>query len=112
MDRLQTSTTGMEGYSGAANNITWTQPELPDLKYEALERKLDFLLAAFAKQGTATPVAVKPQTTTALSYCWTHGHSNNLAHTSLTCKTRAEGHQETATATNTMGGSTRLWGKK
>jgi len=112
MDRLQTSTTGLAGYSGAANNITWAQPELPDSKYEALERKLDFVLAAFAKQGTATPVAAKPQTTTALSYCWTHGHSKKLAHTSLTCKTRAKGHQETATATNTMRGSTRVWGKK
>ena len=37
-------------------------------------------------------------------YCWTHGLSSNSSHTSMTCQHRAEGHQETATITNMMGG--------
>jgi hypothetical protein len=48
-----------------------------------------------------------PGTSTAISYCWTHGHSSNPAHTSKTCNRRSPSHQELATATNTMGGSER-----
>ena len=37
--------------------------------------------------------------------CWTHGYKVRKGHTSRTCTTRAEGHQEKATCSNTMGGS-------
>jgi hypothetical protein len=39
------------------------------------------------------------------NYCWTHGHRVNQMHTSATCSRKAAGHQDLATASNTMGGS-------
>ncbi len=39
------------------------------------------------------------------NYCWTHGHRVSQNHTSGTCGTKAPGHQDAATAANTMGGS-------
>jgi hypothetical protein len=41
------------------------------------------------------------------NYCWTHGHCCNKHHTSATCGNKAMGHHDDATASNTMGGSTR-----
>jgi ribosomal protein S10 len=38
-------------------------------------------------------------------YCWMHGFRVTKNHSSLTCKTRKEGHQEGATRANIMGGS-------
>ena len=40
-------------------------------------------------------------------YCWTHGSSGNVAHTSASCANPAEGHQVAATNRNRMGGSAR-----
>ena len=47
-----------------------------------------------------------------LSYCWTHGRSDNLAHTGETCNNKATGHVETATWRNKMGGSDKDYSKK
>ncbi len=53
------------------------------------------------------------------NYCWTHRHCCNEHHTSATCSNKAVGHRDDATASNTIGGSTRdkgwdtagtLWG--
>jgi len=41
------------------------------------------------------------------NYCWTHGHRCNEHHTSATCGNKAVGHCNDATASNTMGGSTK-----
>eukprot|EP00970_Alexandrium_tamarense_P017459 scaffold9620_cov75-Alexandrium_tamarense.AAC.1 len=38
-------------------------------------------------------------------YCWTHGYKVKKGHNSKTCKTRGEGHQESATRSNIMGGN-------
>jgi hypothetical protein len=35
------------------------------------------------------------------SYCWSHGTTMNLCHTSNTCNHHADGHKEEATATTT-----------
>jgi hypothetical protein len=43
-----------------------------------------------------------------LYYCWTHGLGKNRAHTSQTCKNKATGHQDAATASNLMGGNTTI----
>jgi hypothetical protein len=51
-------------------------------------------------QGTRPPTDP-----TKKSYCWTHGLSNNLSHTSMTCNGKHMNHQDGATATNKMGGS-------
>ena len=39
------------------------------------------------------------------NYCWTHSHCVSQTHTSATCSSKAAGHQDTATASNMMGGS-------
>jgi len=40
-----------------------------------------------------------------VSYCWTHGVTSNLRHTSSSCRRKATGHNDAATFGNRMGGS-------
>lgn len=40
-----------------------------------------------------------------VSYCWTHGVTSNLRHTSATCRRKASGHKDDATFTDRKGGS-------
>jgi len=40
-----------------------------------------------------------------VSYCWTHGVTSNLRHTSSSCRRKATGHKNAATFSNRMGGS-------
>ena len=40
-----------------------------------------------------------------VSYCWTHGVTSNLRHTSASCRRKATGHKDEATFSNRMGGS-------
>jgi hypothetical protein len=47
-----------------------------------------------------------PRGATALAYCWTHGF---CYHNSSTCKFKAPGHVDTASSSNTHGGSTVIW---
>jgi hypothetical protein len=61
------------------------------------------LLAAQANTNTRAP------TTRGKSFCWTHGITSNMDHTSLSCKFPAEGHQTAATLTNQMGGNPKVW---
>jgi hypothetical protein len=49
------------------------------------------------------PTALDP-----MGYCWTHGSTLNSSHNSCTCLKRADGHQEQATVSNKMGGSTNV----
>ena len=49
------------------------------------------------------PSADRPTPSWAIHYCWTHGQTG---HKSDTCRSKAPGHQDAATATNKMGGST------
>ena len=42
---------------------------------------------------------------TPVTYCWTHGVTRNLKHTSCTCIRKADGHKTEATYSNRMGGS-------
>jgi hypothetical protein len=51
-------------------------------------------------QGTRPSDANTPR-----SYCWTHGFSKNVSHTSMTCIKKHDDHQKGATATDKMGGS-------
>ena len=41
-----------------------------------------------------------------ITYCWTHGITHNLQHTSQTCQRPAENHNKAATLNNKLGGST------
>ena len=70
------------------------------------------LADAAANKGGRTPhvgTTPKPARVTQKpfpgNYCWTHGHRVSQSHTSGTCGTKAPGHKDAATSTNTMGGS-------
>ena len=67
------------------------------------------LLEALAKLQATKPVTPgTPLTSNKLfpgNYCWTHGHCVSQTHLSATCGVEAASHQDTATASNTMGGS-------
>jgi hypothetical protein len=43
------------------------------------------------------------------TFCWTHGCSSNIHHTSMSCRNKAPGHQVTATIDNKMGGNEKIW---
>jgi len=71
----------------------------------ATQAQLTTLIAAMKNQTRDRP------NNSGTSYCWTHGHTTNSAHTSASCKKQADGHEVTATKTNTMGGSTHVYGR-
>jgi hypothetical protein len=60
---------------------------------------------------TSNQVVAQPPPTVnrTRGYCWTHGLMHNPRHTSATCKNKAEGHQDTATVDNKMGGKTTVF---
>ena len=41
----------------------------------------------------------------AVSYCWSHGVTQNLRHNSQTCNRKKQGHKDDATYQNRMGGT-------
>jgi hypothetical protein len=47
----------------------------------------------------------RSSTSSASTYCWTHGYKVGKTHTSLTCNTRNPGHKAEATRADNMGGS-------
>ena len=52
-----------------------------------------------------------PRNDRPLSYCWTHGRSDNLAHTGTTCMNKKDGHIEDVTWINKMSGSDKDYSK-
>jgi hypothetical protein len=105
-------TTGAAGYHSA--NAAATAAEAAATKIAALEAAVAKLIAA-ASIAKTTPAATPAKSATAVipvpggGYCWTHGHSNNLSHSSATCERPGPGHQKKATAKNTMGGNPDTW---
>ena len=72
----------------------------------AANKKLSEALMKLQATKPGTPGT--PLTSTKLfpgNYCWTHNQHVNQTHTSATFVGKAAGHQDTATASNTMGGS-------
>jgi hypothetical protein len=66
---------------------------------------------AFAAQGKETNNTA-PNTNCARAYCWTHGATFTMTHTSKTCNKRAEGHNENATINNMLGGNNTMMRSK
>ena len=64
-------------------------------------------IQGITKNSYAAKASTKEKSTTGLdmAYCWTHGLSTNLDHTSATCNKKATGHVNTATADNMQGGN-------
>ncbi len=88
----------------------------------ALTARVHSLAASFAaltaaytlefgkKPTTSTTPTATPKTRVKADpngYCWTHGFMVQVGHTSASCSTKAAGHHDAATRTNTMGGSQR-----
>jgi hypothetical protein len=76
------------------------------------------LIAQLKSEIATLKIKIKPvwqgqrptRTTNNDSYCWSHGYQVAKSHTSATCNVRKNGHQETATKIDTMGGV--QWGKE
>ena len=71
---------------------------------DATQAQLATLIAAMKTQTRNRP------SNSGTSYCWTHGHTTN-SHTSASCQKQADGHEVTATKTNTMGGLAHVYGR-
>jgi hypothetical protein len=114
-DLRLTTTSNSAGFQGAANLVTESTTDAPETALAASQAALATSQAALtaAIQGQANaishPTNTTPAPTVARSYCWTHGSSRNLRHTSATCNNKADDHQDTATLNNKMGGSEKVW---
>jgi hypothetical protein len=116
IERRMAVTAESAGFHGAANSATAPPPsllsEVAQLMVsmnERMDARMDkmheqFMAVVTAAKSTAAPTATKPPKQR--GYCWTHGHTASLNHTSATCNNPGDGHQEEATAQNKMGGST------
>jgi len=107
-----------------AGKATAAIPTTPSAPAAAVPPPLEHALAMARVQATANATqaqlatliaAMKTQTrnrqnNSGTSYCWTHGHTTNSSHTSASCQKQADGHKVTTTKTNTMGGSTHVYG--
>jgi hypothetical protein len=104
-----TATTESAGFHGAANSLTaQTTSEALAASQAALATSQAALAAALQGQANVATTAC-PVTAGDRSYCWTHGFGRNANHTSTACLKKADGHQASATGTNKMGGSTKVW---
>jgi hypothetical protein len=77
------------------------------LNAEIASLRVQLALATMAPPGT--PSTNRHQLPATRGYCWTHGSSGNLLHTSASCTNPAPGHQTAATNRNRMGGSARRY---
>ena len=99
------------GYPRAAATANMVQTLTPAALSDLMTELALYCSAAAANQAirinsggpaiTGNPIPV--------SYCWSHGTSSNIAHTSATCCSKLNGHQYAATETNKLGGSTQVW---
>ena len=98
--RHSTTTSASAGYHGA--NAALNQPSAPT---KATSHPTPATNTPSAPGATPRGPDQRPNT----SYCWSHGFLKNQKHNSLTCKFKKEGHQDTATGTNLMGGATGIF---
>jgi hypothetical protein len=117
-------TTGSAGYhdahiaTNAATNIAallaTTQAALAASEIKLTQALSQASLASsssrISNRSTNTRVsAITTPDTHPCSYCWTHGHTANLDHSSPTCQYPTEGHDIAATNNNKMGGNDALF---
>ena len=77
-------------------------------KMEATLAEAQTTIHALQAAAATTLNRTKTNTTPSVKdwhYCWTHGLGPNAKHTSATCTRKADGHQDTATMDNMMGGN-------
>jgi hypothetical protein len=98
---------------GTVTTLTTTNAKLAN-QLEAAHA----LIAQLKREIATLKSKIKPawqgqrpaKTTNSDSYCWSHGYQVAKSHTSTTCNVRKNGHQESATKIDTMGGV--QWGKE
>jgi hypothetical protein len=73
-------------------------------KANATQAQIATLIAAMKSQN------INRKNIKGTSYCWTYGDTTNSSHTSASCEKQADGHNVTATKTNTMSGSDHIYG--
>jgi uncharacterized phage-associated protein len=98
--RVTTAEAGFHSANAATDNATLIA------KLAAAEKKIKSLTKKSPNSTSATTTTHPPGS---VSYCWTHGTSTNMRHTSKTCRSRDDGHDETATLTDQKKGSTRVY---
>jgi hypothetical protein len=110
-DRKSTATTGTSGYDGAANQAeVAAEPTQAEIIATAVKAAVESALAA--REVTPANNNSNNGRVRETVYCWTHGVTRNLRHTSLTCEHRDDGHKEEATKDNKMGGSEKINGRR
>jgi hypothetical protein len=114
-DRLETATTSTAGYSSTAYAVDHTPIPPPTDNTPAATANaasvvpnaadLALLMAELTRLRAAATNAPPATASITRGYCWTHGSTTSAAHNSLSCKNRAEGHNELATWRNKLGGN-------
>eukprot|EP00978_Attheya_sp_CCMP212_P013087 scaffold32736_cov48-Attheya_sp.AAC.2 len=125
-DRRLLLTTSTAGFHGANHDVEPPAPVAPPVPaatvnaelLETLRAELQAIRLAMAAQAlppaAPAPTPRPPAVNTPLAemgYCWTHGYSGNLAHTSISCVNWAAGHQQNATHADRMAGTERIWSR-
>jgi hypothetical protein len=105
-----TTTTASDRRTAATLTATNTKlsPQL-EAVHAYIKTLKEEILALKAKIKPAWQGQCPAKSTNNTTYCWSHGHQVHKDHMSATCKARKDGHQDTATKDNTMGGV--AWGK-
>jgi hypothetical protein len=103
----------MASYRGTVATPTTTNDKLAN-QLEAAHALIAQLKSEIATLNNKIKPAWQGQrparTTNNDSYVWSHGYQVAKSHTSATCNVRKNGHQESATKTDIMGGV--QWGKE
>jgi hypothetical protein len=123
-DMRSQDTTGSTGYHGAhattnaaantATLLTTTQAALAASEIKLAHALSPAPLASSSSRSSTRSAntrvsAITTPDTRPRSYCWTHGHTANLEHSSPTCQYPADGHDIAATNENKMGGNNTLF---
>jgi hypothetical protein len=119
---LTTSAAGFHSANAAVTTVPSTAPPAASANAattsDTTNQQIAALTASVAKltaqltnrrRSSGTPPATTPNSAAGTGYCWTHGTSRNVSHTSATCKKKAPGHRDDATTTHRHGGSDKIW---
>ena len=86
-------------------------PEAANATIESLQKELEDMKKKLSNRKThkkSTPLVAQGYDSegTPITYCWSHGITQNLHHNSKSCNRKKEGHKDEATLHNKMGGCT------
>jgi hypothetical protein len=118
-DLRRLDTMGTAGYHNSAHFVqttitllTTTQAALVASQLALVRALAQVSLSSGSTSASAANIsAITPETSgeRPRGYCWTHGHTTNSSHTSITCNHPGDSHQGNSTASNTMGGNTDMF---